>query len=399
MKQEVDFPTLKRHVPYAQHQIVDVTFGAAHTDTEIKHILLPPTPEHIDYQVIRQAQAGQVYHDMTGERVPWREGVVRLRSDVANARVTLLLTVSHEKRTLIEAGPASTVPATPSHTHDAADTVSGEFAVARIPDLDGSIITSGEVDEAFIPSLGRPKLPSEIAYEDEANVFTANQAINKTRPELTLLTSGTAKGRIGQHAANRVLLSHNLSFNGSAWQRDDTGAVGAALEVESSDGINFYTAAAGANPATLTRQVRVSRTGQIFERERTVAMGEWTTWTPTWTNVTVGNGDVTARYSHIGKTVHFTLQLIFGSMTAVTGLIGFSPPINNKAASASEVYGVGVAYDATDGSRRPLIIISGSAILMRVQSGEHPAVSTSSVSPITWATGDQLYLRGTYEEA
>src|SRR5688572_20159016 len=100
MAREVDFNTLKQHTPYAQYEIVDVVFGAADADYEVRHSLKPPTPEHIDYTVLRQGQAAIIYHDMSATRTPWREGVLTLRSNITNARVTLLLTVTHQMRQL-----------------------------------------------------------------------------------------------------------------------------------------------------------------------------------------------------------------------------------------------------------------------------------------------------------
>ncbi len=87
--------------PWAQWEEVDVVFSStANADTNIPHSLLPPSPEHIHYIPLRKGQAADVYHDSTGTRKPWGTGYIILRSTVANAKVTLLLTVSHSKRTL-----------------------------------------------------------------------------------------------------------------------------------------------------------------------------------------------------------------------------------------------------------------------------------------------------------
>jgi hypothetical protein len=45
----------------------------------------------------------------------------------------------------------------------------------------------------------------------------------------------------------------------------------------------------------------------------------WTTWAPTWTNVTVGNGTVIAKYAVVGKTVFFRVAIIFGTTTSISG--------------------------------------------------------------------------------
>lgn len=90
-----------RTQPWAQWEIVNVTFNAtANVDTQIDHTLTPPTPEHVNYIVLRSNGAQSIYHDATGTRRPWGAGYLILRSNVASAKATLLLTVSHSKRTL-----------------------------------------------------------------------------------------------------------------------------------------------------------------------------------------------------------------------------------------------------------------------------------------------------------
>jgi hypothetical protein len=195
----VDFTTLKQHTPHAQYQIVDVTFGDAYADTEIRHTLQPPSPEHIDYMVLRQAQAATIYHDMTASRKKWRDGVITLRSNVANAKVTLLLSVSHDKRDLLETGPSTITAPVSTHTHPASDIVSGTLDVARIPDLDAGKITSGTFADARIPNLAASKITSgafdkarqhaETAYKDEANTFSA---AGNTFSEILTVSKGLA---------------------------------------------------------------------------------------------------------------------------------------------------------------------------------------------------------------
>lgn len=130
---------------------------------------------------------------------------------------------------------------------DASEIDSGTLDAGRIPDLDASKITSGTVADA--------RLPSELAYEDEANVFTQDQRIN------------------------------------------------AGL------GVNVAPGAAGT----------ISASGAVYERGRSTAMGEWTDvaydagnftakGSMTWT---AENADqVSYKWTLLGKTmiVSFTLN-------------------------------------------------------------------------------------------
>lgn len=67
------------------------------------------------------------------------------------------------------------------------------------------------------------------------------------------------------------------------------------------------------------------------------------TWTPSWTNLTVGNGTVTAKYVQTGKWVQCKLTLAFGSSTSVTGSVTFTIPITAVSISASMPVGQSVA--------------------------------------------------------
>ena len=63
-----------------------------------------------------------------------------------------------------------------------------------------------------------------------------------------------------------------------------------------------------------------------------VNQSAWATWTPTWTNITIGNAVVTGRYTQIGKTVHASLDVTFGTTSTTNGsLQSFTLPINARA--------------------------------------------------------------------
>jgi hypothetical protein len=51
---------------------------------------------------------------------------------------------------------------------------------------------------------------------------------------------------------------------------------------------------------------------------QTTEMGAWQSYTPTWTNLTIGNGTVTAQYSTFNKIGFLDVKLEFGSTTSIT---------------------------------------------------------------------------------
>ena len=127
--------------------------------------------------------------------------------------------------------------------------------------------------------------------------------------------------------------------------------------------------------------------------------GAWQNWTPTLTNHT---GTInSARYTQIGKTVHFDLRV---TITAVTGGLAFTLPVTGKAGviendriflSSLHMFDAGTAHHWG--------ILTGSsttnAAELWYKNGTSTAAITSPTGPFTWAAGDVYVATGTYEAA
>ncbi len=57
----------------------------------------------------------------------------------------------------------------------------------------------------------------------------------------------------------------------------------------------------------------------------------WQSWTPTWVNLTIGNGTNDAKYVQVGKTVFYRLLTTFGSTSNLTGAATFTLPVTSIA--------------------------------------------------------------------
>ena len=135
----------------------------------------------------------------------------------------------------------------------------------------------------------------------------------------------------------------------------------------------------------------------------------WRSWTPSWTNVTVGNGTVVAAYSQTGKTVNFHLRFTLGSTSSISGSITFSPPVAPLAelylaATEGYVFGNVKFLDAATaaylgylqfgtGSTNISILALNTAASYGQQS------TTSSTIPFTFGTSDIIVCTGSYEAA
>jgi hypothetical protein len=155
--------------------------------------------------------------------------------------------------------------------------------------------------------------------------------------------------------------------------------------------------------ATLVRQ-GVGTNGQVLTANSAQAdgvewSGGWTTWTPTWVNLTVGNGTLTARYNQIGKTVNFELRFVMGSTSSMGSLPNFTLPVSSNIDKGSfnltlEDVGVGAFFGVADifgGVCYPLVFNAAGTYVTN-------SYFTATV-PMTWTTSDSFMIRGSYEAA
>lgn len=136
--------------------------------------------------------------------------------------------------------------------------------------------------------------------------------------------------------------------------------------------------------------------------------GAWkTTWTPTWTNLTVGNGTVVARYQQLGKTVVAIIGITFGSTTSVSGNIEFTLPVTAASwYSGPRIFmGLAYAFDSSVGAANPVGIDNAAG----TAKGEFTTwgagltfvnnAASASNAPFVWAANDTLFGTFTYEAA
>lgn len=107
--------------------------------------------------------------------------------------------------------------------------------------------------------------------------------------QLSLRHSGTAWGRVVAlfGAAGEIRLTQNLMFNGSIWNRDDTNLPGCTQELQQG-AIYWFSAPAGANPATLTQIGAISAAGDHFVAGRLQIGGTAAPW-PGIRNTAIAN--------------------------------------------------------------------------------------------------------------
>lgn len=156
------------------------------------------------------------------------------------------------------------------------------------------------------------------------------------------------------------------------------------------------------SPAMFGR--RLERNFQSLDSRATTLEGRltnWQDWTPTWANLTVGDGSLDlANYSRVGDSIHFLLIFTFGSTSAITGAPTFTLPV-----TASQAFiAFGRFYDDSATTyyegRCDFASTTTAGFAAATTSGTYlTRTAVSSTVPFTWATDDQIIAQGYYQSA
>lgn len=125
--------------------------------------------------------------------------------------------------------------------------------------------------------------------------------------------------------------------------------------------------------------------------------GAWSSWTPSVTNLTQGTGTLSGKYRRVGKTVDFRLLFVFGASGAAVG----TNPTTTLPVTPHADY---ITTNLSNGIGEVRILDVSAGGLFNTNHFYYAGSSTwiiniSATSPMTWASGDQLLVRGTYEAA
>lgn len=138
-----------------------------------------------------------------------------------------------------------------------------------------------------------------------------------------------------------------------------------------------------------------------------LSTGGWTSWTPTYTNFTLGDGTVKAFYSQVGKTISGRIIITLGSTSSVDGTaVTFSTPVTAHSDYATGTHYIGdVRFgDASSTDYVGVLSLSGSttAITLRAVGASSTYAFESHITPsvpFTWASGDQIGATFVFEAA
>jgi hypothetical protein len=145
------------------------------------------------------------------------------------------------------------------------------------------------------------------------------------------------------------------------------------------------------------------RTGQITESSEA-----FTSWTPTWGGITIGNATVTAKYLQVGKSFRFYITIAAGTTTALPSAadVVFTIPSALSLAGVTKFnsIGTGTYYDTSAAKLYLLDVVTNSnstttlLIQVRLVSSSNiigGALDTANVAAI--GTGDAITVNGQAE--
>ncbi len=144
--------------------------------------------------------------------------------------------------------------------------------------------------------------------------------------------------------------------------------------------------------------------GAVLTAAQLNTFGDLTAYTPTFTNVTVGNGTLDFEYFTLNEVCFVKGTFTLGSTSSVAGGGAIiTLPVTSTAIAGTPIYGnclhqdaTGDAYTGTVSAASTTTVrlnwnfVSGSGIVQN---------NTSAASPFTWTTGDRMHASFWYEIA
>lgn len=229
--------------------------------------------------------------------------------------------------------------------------------------------------------------PSSVkSFSTKSNNDTIEAShVNDPQDEITAIENGLLNG-----LAHTVLFNPDNSF--------DIGASGATRPRDLFLGRDLAVGDDAAITGDVTVGGTLAVTSTIFP---TGGFGiSATSYTPTFSGLTVGDGTVNGVYFVFGKMVWFQAAFAMGSTSAVgAGLTVTLPAV--AANSFNAAVGItGLAWDANAGAFFPVRAVQSTTSAVILTNNETTGLGALATAvPFAWANGDILSVSGVYQAA
>lgn len=311
-------------------------------------------------------------------------------------------------------------PAVPTNGNplDATPVLANLIAIEQaIDSFDGSQIQAKSVTEQALADAVNPRLRGSENlnnYVDSGCTFSTVSGLAVTMTGGTIYVNGyrevvSSVGSETLTASEDIYVDidylGNITYNGVS-----NGASAPSLTANSIRVAKIVTGASSVSSITITGID--SNNVQIYPNSPLLPLN-WISYTPTITNLTVGNGVLTARYAQIGKTVFAKGTFVMGSTSSISGALAIALPVTANAvglAPSGSIIGGGVAIDAGIFAY-PLDVVYQSTTTMVLNAritilGSNPVYNdinatrqVNATVPLTFGTSDSFTWTATYEAA
>jgi hypothetical protein len=269
----------------------------------------------------------------------------------------------------------------------------------------------------------------------EGDLILGSTAVTSTAAELNLLDGSTAGTVVASKAvvvdANKDISSfRNITATGDVTMPEgdlilgSTAVTATANEINVLDGVTGGTVAASKGVVVdankdVTGFRNVTATGDVTIPDGDLILGstavtstaaelnildgslDWTAWTPTLTNITLGNGTVNAHYARLGDVIFFEIEFLCGSTTSFSSTsMQFEMPVDY--AGELQFIGLGTGWVRPNGSTiYPITVIGIQSSNNIVPYYEQNYTSVQSIAvrgtlPISWTSSGTLFMAGSY---
>lgn len=200
-------------------------------------------------------------------------------------------------------------------------------------------------------------------------------------------------------SANTTISSSQVNANFDTLYNDYNGGVSAANLATSA----VTTAKIADDAVTTAKVLDANVTAPKLNNSGTWnSSWAWSSWTPTWTNLTVGNSTVVAKYTQIGKTVHCRVSVEFGSTGSATSsvVVGTLPVTANSEYTGTRVFPSGYARFSDNGTNYVgYVRLSSSTEFQLLAFTTSSSNATEAVIPFAAGSSDVFSMTFRYEAA
>lgn len=147
-----------------------------------------------------------------------------------------------------------------------------------------------------------------------------------------------------------------------------------------------------ASSGTATYPLLWNSSTKVITADNALYLASWASYTPTYTNLSKGNGVVEARYNRLGGLGLVYIQFTIGGSTSITGAFDISLPAV-LSTSPTQAYSGTAGYYDSDVTTYSTGLCYPQGNNNKVIPVTTAGVQWNATTPITWAAGDIFYMQ------